>query len=189
MPLAIGGVAAHDDSMHSGSAKRDAANGVAPLDAGSLLPSANLPAHGLSKHTTTPVNLLAAIAPTFTNFTTNPGTNAEITTETNDTMTTAGVTLANQPNYVTFDLGSLGYRSFGARARISSRADLQSLDVSLDNVTWYNISLVNTVAAAAAGNLQGSGQGYMRYMRYNAQAGAAATNLTVIKMWAYTLIG
>ncbi len=43
MPIAIGGVSSHDDSMHSGSAKRGAANGVAGLDAAGKIDAAAIP--------------------------------------------------------------------------------------------------------------------------------------------------
>jgi hypothetical protein len=51
MPFSIGGGGAHDDTSHQGSAKKAIASGVASLDAGTLIPAAQVPNHGLSKHT------------------------------------------------------------------------------------------------------------------------------------------
>lgn len=44
MPFQTGSVAIHNDDQHTGSAKRSAANGVAGLDAGALVPNAQNPA-------------------------------------------------------------------------------------------------------------------------------------------------
>ncbi|RLI83826.1 MAG: hypothetical protein DRP01_08800 [Archaeoglobales archaeon] len=62
MPFATSGLAEHDDSLHTGSAKRGAANGVAPLDASAEVPMANLKTGGANELCTLDANAKVPIA-------------------------------------------------------------------------------------------------------------------------------
>lgn len=91
--------------------------------------------HTDSVHSGTTANLLAALTPTFANWTTNPGINADIVrTLSNSILTTAGVGAAGN-NTVTYDLGD-------SRIRIAFLISEELggyLQISDDNITYYNL--------------------------------------------------
>lgn len=110
--------------------------GTAVIDNDVRLTDARTPtAHTNSVHSGATANLLAALTPTFSNWTTNPSTNADIVRTLSDTfLTTPGVGAAGN-NTITYDLGDSRIRMVFL---YSDAADGRLL-ASDDNNTYYYI--------------------------------------------------
>lgn len=134
--------------------------------------------HAGDKHTGQSANLLSALTPTFANWTQNPGTNADITNDTDlDTvLTTNGIGAAGS-NTIKWDLGSV-------RRRVVYLKDISlksaEIDISPDNVNWY--TLVDLAHPATM--IYGVGMGYFRYMRY---AMSGVNTITFLRVLVYNI--
>jgi hypothetical protein len=120
-------------------------------------------------------NLLAAITPTFANWTQNPGTNADIVDElSNANLTTSGIGAAGL-NTIKYDLGSSARRSI--YLFVNQACDVQ---VSDDDITYHTIVL-NDAPITTSGN---TGQGKFRFVMF--RCGGAVT-VTKLKLRCYNI--
>jgi hypothetical protein len=113
--------------------------GTAVIDNDARLTDARTPTtHSDSVHSGAAANLLAAITPTFANWSQNPGTNADLVSELmTGNLTTNGTGQAGN-NTITYDLGSskrcfifahvFDARSISAYIDISEASDFSSLE-------------------------------------------------------------
>ncbi len=110
--------------------------GTAVIDNDARLTNDRTPtAHTDSVHSGASANLLTALSPTFINWTTNPGTNADLTSElSNSALTTAGVSRSTSGGSIIFyNLGS-------SRRRIFDISSFQAgfyILFSDDGITYY----------------------------------------------------
>ena len=90
--------------------------------------------HTDADHSGAAANLLAALTPTFTNWTTNPGTNDNLVDELSTAaLTTSGVAKASPGSHIVYDLGDSRRRIFMLNTNISPF----SVWFSDDNITYY----------------------------------------------------
>ncbi len=105
-------------------------------------------------------NMLAGLTPTFTNWATNPGTNADITNELTVLLTTPGVGAFGVNSIITYDLGQ-AFRVLASMFNLQNTASDAYIYASLDNITYYlrAYAVSNTVHSAVAAM-------YARYVRF-----------------------
>jgi len=90
--------------------------------------------HTDADHSGAAANLLTGLTPTFTNWTTNPGTAANLVDEIiTDALTTSGVSKAAPGSHIVYDLTTSRRRLF----MFNSNVTPYSVWFSDDNVTYY----------------------------------------------------
>jgi hypothetical protein len=105
-------------------------------------------------------NLLANITPVFSGWIQNPGTNADITNETDNTLTTSGIASNTTESTIIYDLGSSKRIILYA---IMSNATFSPQDIYISNngINYYSVGFATT----------SSGTGVFiaktRYIKYN----------------------
>lgn len=107
--------------------------GTAVITNDSRLSDARTPtSHSNSVHSGATANLLAALTPTFSNWTLNPDTPAQMVNELDNLqLSTAGISQANST--ITYDLGSSARRVFA----VTSWDVGFQIEISDDNSNWY----------------------------------------------------
>lgn len=187
MPFQVGNVATHDDGQHTGSAKRGTGLGVKGIDAGlnltpktvmadidaAILNAANGIAGLDANLNLNSSNRLSALAATFSLWTTNPGTEAEITNELTIALTTSGIS-SGAGGIIDYDLGV-------SRRHIVGFATDQAgymIRISDDGATYYQ------VVVSGRANMQETVIGKFRHVRFQV---AASLTYTRVKCIAYRL--
>lgn len=81
-------------------------------------------------------NLLAGLTPTFAGFTQNPGTNAQIVSELDRSLTTNGIVPATSNSTITYDLGASKRIIAAIVTSVATNADI-GIAGSDDNITFF----------------------------------------------------
>lgn len=182
MPLPRTSITSHDDVLHYGSAKRDAALGVAGLIAGKAFADS----YPL-------MNILRGILPVASGWTTAPTDLANVTDGDIATVTGTGsknIAAGAVVGYLTFDLGSVKTCIVGARCGVWSATGNSQLfiDSSDDDLTYrqngntviYRASVAEAVVDAIATVVTG------RYIRLRFVGSTATTyNVKIYEAYAH----
>lgn len=130
-------------------------------------------------------NLLSSLTPTFSGWTQNPGTSAQMTNELTTSITTSGNLGASGTGTVLYDIGSSKRISFHMYTHASSGAiDFTAVQLSDDNLNFYNAGLFNTYAGLYG---DGSATGKGRYIKILIVATGAGVHLDAMTLRVYNI--
>lgn len=128
-------------------------------------------------------NLLAGITPTAAGWDTQPATDAQITSELVDTLTTPGVQTNSVDSTLTYDLGSSQRIIATAFRGIVGSTKIVRISFSDDNNTYY--TRMNSTGGGSARGI--SALGKARYVQFFFEQNNPGNTISVLALSVYKI--